>query len=174
MSMKYRNSLLVTGVIVTLGAAVWYTQERLEKKVASAEPAIFSVKGAETASVPIAPIATTYKVPNCGCCNGYIAELEKQGYDVDVKSTDDMSSIRERFGIEEDKQSCHTTVIGEYFVEGHVPLTAVEKLLSERPAIDGIGLPGMPIGTPGMPGVKQAPYEIYQKTGNNFTPFMTL
>lgn len=127
-----------------------------------------------TVSTPIARTATVYKAPNCGCCNGYIAELKKQGYEVDVKSTEDMGSIKEQYGIEEDKQSCHTTVIGDYFVEGHVPLAAVEKLLSEMPDIDGIGLPGMPIGTPGMPGVKQAPYEIYQKEGNNFTQFVTL
>ena len=91
-----------------------------------------------------------------------------------MKPTEDMGSIKEQYGIEEDKQSCHTTVIGDYFVEGHVPLAAVEKLLSEKPAIDGIGLPGMPIGTPGMPGVKQAPYEVYQKNGSDFSPFMTL
>ena len=51
-------------------------------------------------------------------------------------------------------QSCHTTIMGKYFIEGHVPLQAVNKLLKEQPDIDGIALPGMPIGTPGMPGEK--------------------
>ena len=142
--------------------------------MAGIEPDTFTVDRAETMSAPIERIATVYKASNCGCCNGYIAELKKQGYEVDVKSTQDMGSVKEQYGIEEDKQSCHTTVIGDYFVEGHVPLAAVEKLLSERPDIDGIGLPGMPIGTPGMSGAQQAPYEIYQKKGNDFTQFMTL
>ena len=172
--MKYRKSLLVIGVIATLGVAVLYAQERPQQKMASAVPDTFLVDSVETVSVPIVRTATVYKAPNCGCCNGYIAELKKQGYEVDVKPTEDMGSIKEQYGIEEDKQSCHTTVIGDYFVEGHVPLAAVEKLLSEKPAIDGIGLPGMPIGTPGMPGVKQAPYEVYQKNGSDFSPFMTL
>lgn len=173
MSMKYRKSLLAIGIVATLGTTLWYSQERPQQGTARTESDTVSV-GGETLSVPIARTATVYKAPNCGCCNGYIAELKKQGYEVDVKSTQDMGSIKEQYGIAEDKQSCHTTVIGDYFVEGHVPLAAVEKLLSERPDIDGIGLPGMPIGTPGMPGVKQAPYEIYQKKGNDFTQFMTL
>lgn len=174
MSMKYRKPLSIIGVVITLGAAVWYVQERPQQKMASTEPGIVSADSVETALVPIARMATVYKAPNCGCCNGYIAELKKQGYEVDVKSTQDMGSIKEKYGIEEDKQSCHTTVIGDYFVEGHVPLVAVEKLLAEKPNIDGIGLPGMPIGTPGMPGVQQAPYEVYQKSGSDFSQFMTL
>jgi hypothetical protein len=172
--MKYRKSLLVIGIIATTGAAVWYVQERSQQRMVGAEPDVFSVDRVETATVPVARTATVYKAPNCGCCNGYIAELKKQGYEVDVRPTEDMGSIKEQYGIEEDKQSCHTTVIWDYFVEGHVPLVAVEKLLSEKPDIDGIGLPGMPIGTPGMPGVKQAPYEIYQKSGSDFSQFMTL
>lgn len=120
--------------------------------------------------------ATVYRSLSCGCCLGYIAELKKQGFTVDVKSLreQDMDPIKKQYGIPEDKQSCHTTVIGEYVIEGHVPMEAIEKLLTEKPNIDGIGLPGMPIGTPGMPGVKQTSYEVYQKNRDNFSPFMTL
>lgn len=128
----------------------------------------------EIVALQIERKAMVYKSPNCGCCNGYIAELKKQGFDVETVSTNDMESIKQKYGISADKQSCHTTVIGDYFIEGHVPIEAVEKLLSEKPKVDGIGLPGMPIGTPGMPGIKQAAYEIYQKSGNDFSSFMTL
>ena len=58
-------------------------------------------------------------------------------------------------------ESCHTTVIGEYFVEGHVPVEAIEKLLAEKPDVAGIGMPGMPSGSPGMPGAKQGQFIIY-------------
>ena len=71
-------------------------------------------------------------------------------------------------------QSCHTTIIDKYFVEGHVPLEAINKLLKERPDIDGLALPGMPIGTPGMPGDKEEPYVIYQLVDGNFSVFMTI
>jgi hypothetical protein len=171
MSMKCKKSLLVIGGVVVLGSVLWYGQEKYQQEVAGESVADFS---RDVASVPMTRTATVYKEPNCGCCNGYIAELEKQGFSVEVKSTQDMGSVKNQYGIGEDKQSCHTMVIGNYFIEGHVPLVAVEKLLTEKPDIEGIGLPGMPLGTPGMPGIKQAPYEIYQKKGNDFESFMTL
>ena len=71
-------------------------------------------------------------------------------------------------------QSCHTTILGKYFIEGHVPLEAINKLLKEQPDIDGIALPGMPIGTPGMPGEKEEPYVIYQLIDGKPSVFMTI
>jgi len=35
-------------------------------------------------------------------------------------------------------------------------IEAIKKLLEERPGIDSIALPGMPSGSPGMPGPKRA------------------
>lgn len=126
--------------------------------------------------VPSERVATVYRSLTCGCCLGYSTELEKQGFVVRVESLreKDMDVIKKQYGIPSEKQSCHTTVIGDYFVEGHVPFEAIEKLLAEKPNIDGIGLPGMPLGTPGMPGMKSASYEIYEKISNEFSKFMTL
>ena len=56
--------------------------------------------------------------------------------------------------------SCHTALIDGYPVEGHVPVEAIEDLLAERPDIDGIALPGMRAGSPGMPGEKASPFEV--------------
>ena len=58
----------------------------------------------------------------------------------------------------------HTTPIGGYVVEGHVPLAVLDRLLAERPAICGISLPGLPTGSPGMPGPKSEPFTIYAIT----------
>ena len=41
-------------------------------------------------------------------------------------------------------------MIDGYVVEGHVPVTDIERLLKERPAVIGIAVPGMPVGSPGM------------------------
>lgn len=170
--MNTATKLILGGVL--LGAVVFGGRLLVDKQsLASESVESKTAEGEMTALLLTERQAIVYKEPNCGCCNGYIAELEKQGFSVEVKSQD-TAPVKERYGIATDKQSCHTMVIGGYFVEGHVPLVAVEKLLSERPEIDGIGLPGMPTGTPGMPGMKQAPYEIYQKKGNNFSQFMTL
>jgi len=71
-------------------------------------------------------------------------------------------------------QSCHTTEIGDYFVEGHVPIEAIDKLLAEKPDIDGITLPDMPAGSPGMPGVKREEFVIYSLKDGESSEFMRI
>ena len=71
-------------------------------------------------------------------------------------------------------QSCHTTVIGKYFVEGHMPFEAINKLLSENPDISGIALPGMPSGSPGMPGPQAEPFMVYSIKDGVSTPYFTM
>lgn len=118
---------------------------------------------------------TLYKSPNCGCCTGHAKALEDAGFVVTIEETNNLDAVKQSYNIPPGGESCHTSVIGDYVVEGHVPLEAIEKLLDEQPDIAGIGLAGMPIGTPGMPGRKNAPYEIYQllNTGDT-TSFLTL
>jgi hypothetical protein len=43
-----------------------------------------------------------------------------------------------------------------------VPVNTLVRLLTERPDIKGISLPGMPAGSPGMFGEKAAPFTIYE------------
>ncbi len=119
-------------------------------------------------------IVTVYKSPNCGCCVGYVSELEKSGYEVKTINVEDMSTIKQKYNIPANMQSCHTAVVEGYFVEGHVPIEAVEKLLTERPAIEGIALPKMPAGSPGMPGVKSEPFKIYSLVDGKSSEFMII
>ncbi len=51
--------------------------------------------------------------------------------------------------------------VESYVVDGHVPVDVIKKLLSERPKIAGIALPGMPEGSPGMTGHKRETFVIY-------------
>jgi hypothetical protein len=114
------------------------------------------------AAIAVAPIAiaprerkaTLYKNPSCNCCNEYASYLRAQGYDVEVVAPDDLDALaapRNAAGL---LGGCHLMVVGGYVVEGHVPAAAIERLLSTRPRIAGISLPGMPRGAPGMPGEK--------------------
>ena len=103
---------------------------------------------------------TILKDSSCGCCDVYVSYVVKKGFNADTKTTN-MESVKEKYGIPYSMRSCHTTVIGDYFVEGHVPIEAVEKLMLEKPDIKGIALPGMPSGSPGMPGSKQGPFIVY-------------
>ncbi len=104
--------------------------------------------------------AVVYKSLTCGCCEGFISEL-KNDFDVEIKIMDDISSIKDKYNIPLDMQSCHTTIIGDYFIEGHVPMEAINELLETMPDVEGIILPGMPAGAPGMSGTKKEPFKIY-------------
>ena len=110
-----------------------------------------------------------YKNPQCGCCEGYAKYLRKNGYSVTVKPSHDLSLIKRNNGVPEEFEGCHTSLIDGYVVEGHVPVGTINKLLSERPDIKGISLPGMPMGSPGMGGKKEAPFEVHQFTADGKT-----
>jgi len=117
---------------------------------------------------------TVYKSPTCGCCVKYIAYLRRNGFEVEVVTTNDMASVKNTYNIPSSMESCHTMVMADYFVEGHVPLEAVDKLLEEKPAIDGIALPAMPSGSPGMPGIKTEVFNIFSLTGGEYSSYIKL
>lgn len=105
--------------------------------------------------------ATLYKNPQCSCCEGYAAYLRKNGFEIDIKPTNDLAEISRKAGVPEQMQGCHTMFVDGYVIDGHVPINTLRKLLSEKPAIAGITLPGMPLGSPGMGGEKEGPFTIY-------------
>jgi hypothetical protein len=110
---------------------------------------------------------TLYKNPQCGCCEGYADYLRENGFAVTVKPTHDLSGMSRETGIPDDVQGCHLSFIDGYVVSGHVPVGTVNKLLTERPDIKGVTLPGMPMGSPGMSGTKEGLFEMLeiQKSG---------
>jgi|SRR3989338_627911 len=119
---------------------------------------------------------TIYKGSTCGCCSLYTDYFKNKGdKEVSVIDVPDISVIKEKYNVPSQLQSCHTTVIGDYFIEGHIPMEAISKLLTEKPAIAGIAMPGMPSGSPGMPGSKTGPFVIYavNKDGT-YNEFMTM
>lgn len=106
--------------------------------------------------------ATVYKDPACGCCHEYVAYLRQNGFDVAVVDTDDLAAIKQQSGVPPALAGCHSTMVGGYVVEGHVPIDAIRRLLQDRPHIRGISLPGMPEGSPGMSGEKAVPFVVYE------------
>ena len=114
--------------------------------------------GIALAAIPAAacsePVRATeinvYKSPTCGCCGAWVSNLRASGLNVVVHDMDDVTPIAAKAGVPPDLRSCHTAIVGGYFVEGHVPALDVRKMLRERPNARGIAVPGMPIGSPGM------------------------
>lgn len=97
--------------------------------------------------------AHQYSSPGCSCCHEYASYLAEHLDGPLAKSVpDDVTAVKREHGIPEELRSCHTVVLDEYVVEGHVPVEAVATMLDEEPPIDGIALPGMPSGSPGMGG----------------------
>lgn len=101
-----------------------------------------------------------YSSPTCGCCHNYVAYLNDNGFDTFQKRTEDYQDIKDENLIPEDQRSCHTAIIGDYFIEGHIPLSVVFDMLSQEHDIDGISLPNMPSGSPGMSGEKNEDWVI--------------
>jgi len=116
------------------------------------------------------PIVTIYKSPTCGCCSDWVAYLADNGYSVLTEYVDDMTPIKQRYQVPADLQSCHTAVVDGYVIEGHVPVADMERLLSERPDVVGIAVPGMPLGSPGMEtaGAAAQPFDVltFDTAGN--------
>jgi hypothetical protein len=104
--------------------------------------------------------ATVYLTPTCGCCGKWTDHLKAAGFNVTREVTAQLDAVPARRRVPESLRSCHTAVIANYLVEGHVPADLVQKLLKERPKIAGIAVPGMPAGSPGMESNYPVPYSI--------------
>lgn len=97
---------------------------------------------------------------NCGCCKSWISHLKANGLKVNDHVEADMSSVKQRLGVEPRLASCHTGVINGKFVEGHVPADQVIAL-TQRSDLKGIAVPGMPMGSPGMEmGERKDAYQV--------------
>ena len=110
-----------------------------------------------------------YKDPTCGCCALWVDHLKQNGFDTKVIETADVNEIKMKHHVPRQARSCHTGVVNGYAIEGHVPAADIQRLLKARPAVAGLAVPGMPIGSPGMevPGRKMQPFDVlaFEKNG---------
>lgn len=147
-----RRSLL-TG-IASLAAAVF----------AAPRPASAQVKPATSSGKPH---LTVYKDPNCGCCQSWIEYMRGKGYRSTVLHVD-LGPIKKQYHVAPNLQSCHTTLVDGYVVEGHIPEADIVRLLKERPKnVVGLTVPGMPASAPGMDQLPFQPYTVltFDKAG---------
>ncbi len=113
---------------------------------------------------------TVYKSPYCGCCTKWVDIMKEKGFDVNVQMVNDVSLVNKKLQIDPKLSSCHTAIVDNYVVVGHVDYSAVKKMLDEKPDIKGITVPGMPIGSPGMEqGNMKQSYNVLYINGDNST-----
>ncbi len=89
-----------------------------------------------------------------------MGHLRTAGFTVNVTELPDIKPFKTEHKIPDAVRSCHTALVDGYIVEGHVPVGDVLRLLKERPAVAGIAVPKMPIGSPGMEGDNPEAYEV--------------
>lgn len=105
------------------------------------------------------PLLQVWRDRSCECCGAWVAHMQGAGFPVAVNETDDMAAVKERHGIPSALQSCHTGLVSDYVIEGHVPAADVIRLLVERPDAKGLTIPGMPASAPGMD-IPGHPYRV--------------
>lgn len=116
------------------------------------------VVAAPTADAPVSlappmaawPTMLVHKTASCGCCGLWVEHMREAGFTVEVRDHEDLGPVKQRLGVPYGKGSCHTAEVGGYMIEGHVPAVDVKRLLTDKPRVRGLVLPGMPLGSPGM------------------------
>ncbi|MFM8567922.1 MAG: DUF411 domain-containing protein [Gemmatimonadota bacterium] len=144
---------LLAGVIVSLPAAL-----RAQGTVQGTTP---SAAQGRTGATPLPPL-TVYKSTTCGCCRAWVDHMRSAGFTVRTVDTEDLGRVKGELGVPGALQSCHTAVIGAFLVEGHVPAADVKRLLAQKPAVRGLAVPGMPVGSPGMEQGDPHDYDRYE------------
>jgi hypothetical protein len=105
-------------------------------------------------------VITVYKDAGCQCCVKWVQHLSKAGFVVMPHDVLNMDEVKKNMRVPAALQSCHTGVVDRYVVEGHVPADVIKKMLAEKPEIQGIAVPGMPTGSPGMEGARVDKYDV--------------
>jgi hypothetical protein len=110
---------------------------------------------------------TIYKSPNCGCCQDWAEHLAANGFETRIVETNNLNEIKQEYDVPRDMASCHTALIGDLVIEGHVPANDIVAYL-EDPQFNTIGLsvPGMPHGTPGMETGRKDDYQVIAFNAN--------
>ncbi len=109
------------------------------------------------------PLVKVTKSATCGCCKVWVERLRSAGFQVEVNDVDNLNTVKQKVGLPYGMGSCHTAEVNGYFVEGHVPIEDIKRLLREKPDAKGIAVPGMPAGSPGMEVAsgRVDPYDVF-------------
>ncbi len=104
------------------------------------------------------------KNAGCGCCSAWIEQMQDAGFEVTARNISNQAlyDLKQSLGVPEEMASCHTATVGNYVIEGHVPVSEINRLLAEQPYAVGLATPGMPVGAPGMEyGDRKDAYTVY-------------
>jgi hypothetical protein len=130
---------------------------------------LLSAAAAQKSARPAAQPITVYRTATCGCCGKWVDHLKAAGFAPTVQIVESTNTVEARKRVPEQIRTCHTATLEGYVVEGHVPPDVIHKLLREKPRVEGIGVPGMPAGSPGMESPNPQPYDVLAFDGKGTT-----
>ncbi len=92
-----------------------------------------------------------------------MGHLQSKGFKVEAfgATSSQLNAVKDRYGVPPSVRACHTGLVGDYVIEGHVPSEVISRLLREKPAVVGLAVAGMPVGAPGMEGPNPQPYTVF-------------
>lgn len=96
------------------------------------------------------PPIKAYRNPGCGCCEKWAAQLKQAGFDITMEDDPNLEARRTAAGVPADIAGCHTAFMGDFIIEGHVPVEDIKRFLAEKPDARGLSVKGMPAESPGM------------------------
>ncbi len=121
------------------------------------------------ARISARPMLRVRKNPGCGCCDKWVDHMKELGFDATVVEDPNIYEYKQKLGVPGELVSCHTAEVDGYVLEGHVPGDLVQRMLREMPKITGLAVGGMPMGSPGMEGLRKDPYDVVAFTKNGDT-----
>jgi len=148
------------GVLAGIAGGAAFGTVATERLWASALPARLS---------PDPITAYVYSNAHNGCCNGWIAHLELNGFRVMTGNVEDLETFKRQLGVPRALWSCHTALVGNYIIEGHVPADVISRARRDLPSIRGLAVAGMPPGAPGLEGTSEVPYQVVAFTTSGET-----
>lgn len=141
---EFAQPILSRRTLMLAGGALLLLPGRASRSAAAALPAI-----------------KAFRNPGCGCCEIWAEHMRRAGFSITVVDDPELTGRRARLGVPEEISGCHTAVIGDYVIEGHVPPEDILSFLAVRPNARGLAVPGMPMGSPGMEMGRTAnPYDV--------------
>jgi hypothetical protein len=144
--------------------------EQAPPQAPAAVPGAAAPVAAAHAANDSATLVTVYKSASCECCTRWVEHMRQNGFQVETHDSEAMDSIKDVAGVPLAGRSCHTSRVGGFVVEGHVPADVIRRLLREHPAdVAGLAVPGMVTGSPGMEGPYPEHYQVIAFTRDGGT-----
>lgn len=135
----------------------------------STAAASFALIGQTAIASQQGPVVTAFRNPGCGCCEKWAGLMKDAGFAITMEDDPNLADRKAKLGIPEDLAGCHTALIGNHIIEGHVPPEDIKRFLAEKSSSLGLAVPGMPAESPGMEmgGTAQAfDVMVFEKVGS--------